>query len=221
APAIRVDRPGKRHFAPAVATVQQRAHRQCEIFNFMSLTHALSVRGQACDPNEARAGFREQGQGRHICRFAVCSLYYHRTVVTIPAQIIIFVARSPGEPAMHLATAVFNYSILTIVIPAAEFCPSQPPTRYHSAFRGWARGGTMKKLKLVVSLPNENSYQLEQARAARETAAELGVDVQILFADNDAVTQSQQVLEIVQSPSARPDAMLFEPLSATALSRVG
>ena len=79
----------------------------------------------------------------------------------------------------------------------------------------------MKKLKLVVSLPNENSYQLEQARAARETAAELGVDVQILFADNDAVTQSQQVLEIVQSPSARPDAILFEPLSATALSRVG
>ncbi len=79
----------------------------------------------------------------------------------------------------------------------------------------------MKKLKLVVSLPNENSYQLEQARVARKTAAELGVDVQILFADNDAVTQSQQVLEIVQSKSARPDAILFEPLSATALSRVG
>ncbi len=79
----------------------------------------------------------------------------------------------------------------------------------------------MKKLKLVVSLPNENSYQLEQARTAKETAGELGADVQVLFADNDAVTQSRQVLDIVQSRSERPDAILFEPLTATALSRVG
>jgi ribose transport system substrate-binding protein len=80
----------------------------------------------------------------------------------------------------------------------------------------------MKRLKLVVSLPNENSYQLEQARAAKEKAAELDADVSIIFADNDAVTQSQQVLEIVQSQSElRPDAILFEPLTATALARVG
>ncbi len=80
----------------------------------------------------------------------------------------------------------------------------------------------MKRLKLVVSLPNENSYQLEQARVAKETAAELGADVTVLFAENDAVTQSQQVLEIVQSHSqARPDAVLFEPLTATALARAG
>jgi ribose transport system substrate-binding protein len=79
----------------------------------------------------------------------------------------------------------------------------------------------MKKLKLVVSLPNENSYQQEQARAAKEAGDEQGVDVQLIFADNDAVTQSQQVLEIVQSRSGeRPDAILFEPLTATALGRV-
>ncbi len=78
----------------------------------------------------------------------------------------------------------------------------------------------MKKLKLVVSLPNENSYQLEQARAAKETAAELGADILVLFADNDPVTQSRQVLDIVQARSDRPDVILFEPLTATALSRV-
>jgi len=79
----------------------------------------------------------------------------------------------------------------------------------------------MKKLKRVVSLPNENSYQQEQARAAKKAAAEQTADVQLIFADNDAVTQSQQVLEIVQSRSGeKPDAILFEPLTATALARV-
>jgi ribose transport system substrate-binding protein len=80
----------------------------------------------------------------------------------------------------------------------------------------------MKRLQLVVSLPNENSYQLEQAKDAKEVAAQLGVDVHVVFADNDAVAQSQQVMEIVQSRSSpRPDAILFEPLTASALSRVG
>jgi ribose transport system substrate-binding protein len=46
--------------------------------------------------------------------------------------------------------------------------------------------------------------------------------VQILHADNDAVTQSQQLLEIVQSRAIpRPDAILFEPLTTTGLARVG
>ena len=80
----------------------------------------------------------------------------------------------------------------------------------------------MTKLKFVVSLPNENSYQLEQARSAREVAAELGAEVQICSADNDSVTQGQQLLEIVQSTTERrPDAILFEPLTAIALARVG
>jgi ribose transport system substrate-binding protein len=79
----------------------------------------------------------------------------------------------------------------------------------------------MDKLKFVVSLPNENSYQLEQAKAAREAAAELGAEVTVRFADNDSVTQSQQLLDVVQSSTERPDAILFEPLTATALARVG
>ena len=80
----------------------------------------------------------------------------------------------------------------------------------------------MKRLRLVVSLPNDNSYQKQQAKTAIETGNRLGADVKIIHADNDAVTQSQQLLEVVQSKSeSRPDAVLFEPLTATGLVRVG
>jgi len=79
----------------------------------------------------------------------------------------------------------------------------------------------MQKLSFVVSLPNENDYQREQAKGAAETAERLAADIRVLHADNDAVIQSQQLLEVVQSKTARPDAILFEPLTATALARVG
>jgi ribose transport system substrate-binding protein len=78
----------------------------------------------------------------------------------------------------------------------------------------------VKKLRFVVSLPNDNSYQHEQAAAAQETALRLGAEVEVLRAGNDAVTQSRQVLEIVQSRSTtRPDAILLEPLTTTGLVR--
>ncbi len=78
----------------------------------------------------------------------------------------------------------------------------------------------MKQLRFVISLPSNNSYQREQAESASKTAHRLGAEVQILNANNDAVTQSQQVLEIVQSGSdSRPDAILLEPLTTTGLVR--
>jgi ABC-type sugar transport system substrate-binding protein len=80
----------------------------------------------------------------------------------------------------------------------------------------------VKKLHFVVSLPNDNSYQHEQALAAKETAQQLGVEVLVLHANNDSVAQRQQLLDIVQSKSQpRPDAILFEPLTTTGLVRVG
>jgi ABC-type sugar transport system substrate-binding protein len=80
----------------------------------------------------------------------------------------------------------------------------------------------MKTLKFVVSLPNNNSYQKEQAAAATNAARQLGAEVQILYADNDSIMQSQQLLEIIQShKESKPDAILFEPLTSTALQRVG
>jgi ribose transport system substrate-binding protein len=80
----------------------------------------------------------------------------------------------------------------------------------------------MKKLRFLVSLITKNNdYQLEQAAAAERASAELGVDVQILFADNDAITQSTQVLKVIQADAAqRPDAIVCEPVGGTALPQV-
>src|SRR5260370_4455829 len=80
----------------------------------------------------------------------------------------------------------------------------------------------MKKLKFVVSLTtNDNDYQIEQAGAAEDAARRLGVDVQLLYADNDAIMQSQQLLKIIQSNSdSHPDGIIFEPVGGTAMPQV-
>ena len=80
----------------------------------------------------------------------------------------------------------------------------------------------MKKLKVLISLTTkDNDYQEEQASVAETTARRLGVDVEIVYADNDAITQSQQLLKIIQSSSVSPpDGIVFEPVGATALPQV-
>jgi ribose transport system substrate-binding protein len=79
----------------------------------------------------------------------------------------------------------------------------------------------MKKLKFILSLTNnDNDYQIEQAAAAEQAAKRMGVEVQIIHADNDSVTQSQQLLKIIQSRSALPDGIMFEPVGGTALPQV-
>jgi ABC-type sugar transport system substrate-binding protein len=80
----------------------------------------------------------------------------------------------------------------------------------------------MKKLKILVSLTTlENDYQIEQATAAHDAALRLGVDLQLVCADNDPITQSQQLLKVIQSPSqSRPDAIIVEPVGGTGLPRV-
>ena len=80
----------------------------------------------------------------------------------------------------------------------------------------------MKKIKVVLSLiTSDNDFQREQARAAKATAAQLGVEVQILYAENDAVTQSQQLLKIIQAaPKPDVDAILVEPAGGTPMAQV-
>jgi ribose transport system substrate-binding protein len=80
----------------------------------------------------------------------------------------------------------------------------------------------MKRMRFLVSLMTKNNdYQLEQAVAAQQAAAQLDVDAQILFADNDPITQSTQVLKAIQAdPTERPDAIICEPVGATALPQV-
>jgi len=80
----------------------------------------------------------------------------------------------------------------------------------------------MTKLRILVSLTtSDNDYQLEQAHAAEEAARKLSVDVQIIYADNDAITQSTQLLRAIQAPPEdRPHGIVFEPVGATALPQV-
>jgi ribose transport system substrate-binding protein len=79
-----------------------------------------------------------------------------------------------------------------------------------------------EKLRFLISLHSlENDFQMAQAETAKETAHKLGGEVEILFADNDAVNQSLQLLKAIQSRAEfRPDAIVVEPVGATALPQV-
>src|SRR5258708_19635045 len=76
----------------------------------------------------------------------------------------------------------------------------------------------MKKLRFLLSLTNDdNDYQIEQTSAAQQAARKLGIGLDIVYAGNDGIVQSQQLLSSIQSNSAqRPDAIIFEPAGSTA-----
>ena len=72
----------------------------------------------------------------------------------------------------------------------------------------------MKKLKVIVSLiTQDNDYQREQAAVAEDTARRLGLDVQVLFANGDAIEQTKQILATIRlTGDERPDAIICEPV---------
>jgi ABC-type sugar transport system substrate-binding protein len=77
---------------------------------------------------------------------------------------------------------------------------------------------SMKKLNFLVSLTtDDNDWQQEQADAAQQAAHRFGVDIQIIYAQNDSITQSQQLLNVIQASGPHPDAIIFEPVGGTAL----
>jgi ABC-type sugar transport system substrate-binding protein len=80
----------------------------------------------------------------------------------------------------------------------------------------------MKKLKFLISLTNrDNDYQIEQAESAEQSARKTGVDIEIVDAQNDAISQSTQLLKAVQAAKGqRPDGIIFEPVGGTALPQV-
>jgi len=79
----------------------------------------------------------------------------------------------------------------------------------------------MNKLKFVAALvTSENDYQREQARELAQTAGRLGAEVQVIYADNDAIEQGQQLLGIIQGPAnRRPDGIICHPVG-TGLTQV-
>jgi ribose transport system substrate-binding protein len=80
----------------------------------------------------------------------------------------------------------------------------------------------MAKIRILVSLTtNDNDYQIEQAQSAEQAASKLGVTAEIIFANNDAISQSTQILRVIQAaPAERPNAIVFEPVGGTALPQV-
>jgi ribose transport system substrate-binding protein len=78
------------------------------------------------------------------------------------------------------------------------------------------------KPRLLLSVTNDsNDYQIEQVKGARQAAARLGVDLDIVCAQDDGILQSQQLLNRIQSAAeTRPNAIIFEPAGSTTLPHV-
>lgn len=80
----------------------------------------------------------------------------------------------------------------------------------------------MKKLRFLVSLiTKDNDFQVQQAASAEASAREAGVDIDIVYADGDTITQSTQILKTIQAnPDSRPNGILVEPAGGTGLPQV-
>jgi ABC-type sugar transport system substrate-binding protein len=76
--------------------------------------------------------------------------------------------------------------------------------------------------KVVVALLNaEQEFQQLQAKDARESAARLKLDVEVVFAEGHAVVQIQQLFKRIHAPEAeRPAAMVVEAATGEGLERV-
>jgi ABC-type sugar transport system substrate-binding protein len=80
----------------------------------------------------------------------------------------------------------------------------------------------MAKPRLLLSVTNDNNdFQIEQVKAARQAAARLGVDLDIVYAQDDGIIQSQQLLNRIQSAAeTRPNVIIVEPAGSTTLPHV-
>jgi len=76
----------------------------------------------------------------------------------------------------------------------------------------------MESSQVVVALiTRENDYQAAQAAAAEAAAQRLGTTIETIYAENDAVNQTQQLVKIIQDPARRPAAILVEPVGTDML----
>jgi len=71
----------------------------------------------------------------------------------------------------------------------------------------------MDRLNVILALiTRDNDFQTEQAESATAVAASMGIKLQILYADNDAVNQTQQLITAIQDVDRRPHAIIVEPV---------
>jgi ribose transport system substrate-binding protein len=80
----------------------------------------------------------------------------------------------------------------------------------------------VKKLRFLVSLiTKDNDFQIQQATSAEAAARELGIDLEIVYADGDTITQSTQILKTIQAHHVlRPHGVIVEPAGGTGLPQV-
>jgi ribose transport system substrate-binding protein len=71
----------------------------------------------------------------------------------------------------------------------------------------------MTKPSVLLSLANaDNDYQREQATAAQAAATQAGIDLRVIYAGGDAITQTKQLLAAAQLPAGeRPNAIVVHP----------
>jgi ABC-type sugar transport system substrate-binding protein len=76
--------------------------------------------------------------------------------------------------------------------------------------------------RVVISLVSEQQeYQALQATDATSTAGRLGVEVEVLFAEDNAVLQIQQLFHYLHAPEAeRPSALIVHTRAPDGLERV-
>ena len=78
------------------------------------------------------------------------------------------------------------------------------------------------KRRIVVSLlTSDQEFQQMQAADARETAARVGIEVEVVFAENNAIQQIHQLFKHVHAPEAeRPAAIVVEAVSRDGMERL-
>ena len=71
----------------------------------------------------------------------------------------------------------------------------------------------MKKFRFTLLVVENNDFQTEQVLSAQATANRLGLELQVIHTEHDAILQGDQVLKLLQSEAGqRPDGILFEPV---------
>lgn len=75
----------------------------------------------------------------------------------------------------------------------------------------------MKKLKVVLALiTRDNDYQREQGAVAEAAAKRLGMDLRLMYADSNAIAQTQQLFAVLRAaPPDRPDVLIVEPVGTS------
>lgn len=74
--------------------------------------------------------------------------------------------------------------------------------------------------KIAVSLPErDNEFQQLQEADARSTAARLGLDAEVVYADNNAILQIQQIFKLIHA-DPKPRAIVVEPVASEGVERV-